>query len=847
MSRNLSISEMAPNFRSYSNLFIWYFLINFHVVSVFISAENRITRGQSVRDGEEIISKEERFVLGFFSPVGSDFRYVGIWYNKVENQSVVWVANRENPISGNGGDLRIGNDGNLIILNENGDMIWSTNATVASDNSTAVLMDTGNLVLFGSGDPNKASWKSFDHSTDTFLPSMRVYMNVSEVERHVFTSWRSASDPRAGKYSLGIDPRGSPQIVIWEGTSRKWRSGNWNGLIFVGVPGMRAIYLYGFKLNTEGDGRLYFTYTPSNSTDLIRFWIRWDGTERQERWNAGLDKWDLIQSHPVDEECDQYNKCGPFGKCDMKNRPACSCIQGFVPQDLDQWSRGNWSGGCTRKKKLECLSEVKRDGFFKAERVKLPDFVDYVGSEDIKQCENKCLENCSCTAYAFVSGINCMIWSRELVDIEQFAEGGSTLFIRLDRSELGGKSKVTKIVIVAVVLVGIICLSASIWLCMRKLKFGDRLNKTNNEMPKVSPSGEFSSEFSGPVDLSVEGQPGTSTELALFNFSCLAVATNNFSDENKLGQGGFGRVYKGMLPGNQEIAVKRLSIKSSQGLEEFKNEITLMAKLQHRNLVRLLGCCIQVEEKIIIYEYMPNKSLDSFLFDPAKKAQIDWRKRFAIIEGIARGILYLHRDSRLRIIHRDLKASNILLDEEMNPKISDFGMARIFGGNQNEANTNRVVGTYGYMAPEYAMEGLFSVKSDVYSFGVLLLEIVSGRRNTSFRSTDHSNIIGYAWDLWDEGRAIELVDPSIVNLCSRKEVLRCIHVGMLCIQDMANHRPNMPAVVLMLESENATLPLPRQPTFTSMRHSGIKNADMWNGNHDVVSSNNVTISVILGR
>ncbi|CAI9755133.1 unnamed protein product [Fraxinus pennsylvanica] len=666
-------------------------------------------------------------------------------------------------------------------------MIWSTNATVASDNSTAVLMDTGDLVLFGShasGDPNKALWKSFDHPTDTFLPDMRVYTNISEGERHVFTSWRSASDPSVGKYSLGLDPRGSPQIVIWEGTSRKWRSGNWNGLIFVGVPGMRAIYLYGFKLIAEGDGRFYFTYTPSNSTDLIKFWIRWDGTERQERWNEGLEKWDLIQSHPVDEECDQYNKCGPFGKCDMKNRPVCSCIQGFVPQDLDQWSRENWSGGCTRRKKLECLSEVKRDGFFKAEQVKLPDFVDYVGSEDVKQCENKCLENCSCTAYAFVSGINCMIWSRELVDIEQFVEGGSTLFVRLDRSELGGNGKVTKIVIVAVVLVGIICLSASIWLCRHKMRFGDRLNKRNNEIPKVSPSGEFSSEFSGPVDLSVEGQPGTGTELALFNFSCVAVATNNFSDENKLGQGGFGHVYKGMLPGNQEIAVKRLSRKSSQG-----------------------------EEKMIIYEYMPNKSLDSFLFDPAKKAQFDWRKRFAIIE-------------------------------EMNPKISDFGMARIFGGNQNEANTNRVVGTYGYMAPEYAMEGLFSVKSDVYSFGVLLLEIVSGRRNTSFRSTDYSNIIGYAWDLWDGGRAIELVDPSIVNLCNRKEVLRCIHVGMLCVQDTASHRPNMPAVVLMLESENATFPMPRQPTFTSMRHSGIGNADMWNGNHDV-SSNNVTISVIL--
>ncbi|CAA2982552.1 G-type lectin S-receptor-like serine threonine-kinase B120 [Olea europaea subsp. europaea] len=736
---------MVSDSKIYSNLFI-YFLINFCIFSVFVSAENRITRGQSVRDGEEIISKEEKFVLGFFSPEDSDLRYVGIWYNDVEYQSLVWVANRENPISGDGGDLRIGNDGNLIILNGNADVIWSTNCKIASDNSSVILMDTGDLVLLeshGSGDPNKALWKSFDHPTDTFLPDMRVYMNVSEGERRVFTSWRSASEPSVGKYSLGVDPRGSPQVVIWEGTSRKWRSGHWNGLIFIGVPGMRAIYLYGFKLNNDADGKLYFTYTPSNSTDLIKFWIRWDGIERQERWNKGLEKWDLIQSHPVDNECDQYNKCGPFGKCDIKSRPVCSCIEGFVPQDLDQWTRGNWSGGCTRRKILECLPEVKRDGFFNAEQVKLPDFVDYVGPEDVEECENKCLENCSCTAYAFVSGINCMIWSRELVDLEQFDEGGSTLFVRLDRSELGGNSNAMKIVIIAVVLVGIFSLTASIWLCRRKMKFRDRLTKRKNEMPKLGPSVEFSSEFSGPGDVSVEGPPETGTELALFNFSCVAVATNNFSDENKLGEGGFGHVYKGMLPGNQEIAVKRLSRKSSQGLEEFKNEITLMAKLQHRNLVRLLGCCIQGEEKMILYEYMPNKSLDSFLFDAAKKAQLDWRKRFAIIEGIARGILYLHRDSRLRIIHRDLKASNILLDEEMNPKISDFGMARIFGGNQNEANTNRVVGTYGYMAPEYAMEGLFSVKSDVYSFGVLLLEIVSGRRNTSFRKTDHSNIIGY--------------------------------------------------------------------------------------------------------
>ncbi|CAN1319153.1 G-type lectin S-receptor-like serine/threonine-protein kinase B120 [Linum perenne] len=324
-------------------------------------------------------------------------------------------------------------------------------------------------------------------------------------------------------------------------------------------------------------------------------------------------------------------------------------------------------------------------------------------------------------------------------------------------------------------------------------------------------------------------------DLPMMNINIVALATNHFSAENKLGQGGFGPVYKGTLPGGEEIAVKRLSKISGQGLEEFKNEISLIAKLQHRNLVRLLGYCVQGEEKMLIYEYMPNKSLDFFLFDSTKQASLDWGKRFAIIEGIARGLLYLHRDSRLRIIHRDLKASNILLDEEMNPKISDFGMARIFGGNQNEANTNRVVGTYGYMSPEYAMEGLFSVKSDVYSFGVLVLEIVSGRRNTSFRSTDHVNLISYAWDLWTEGRALELVDSSIRQSCKDEELVRCIHLGMICVQDNPTLRPTMAAVMLILESESPSLPMPRQPTFTSSMRASV-DRDLYSEGQDLVSN-----------
>ncbi|MED6180567.1 hypothetical protein PIB30_011328 [Stylosanthes scabra] len=220
-----------------------------------------------------------------------------------------------------------------------------------------------------------------------------------------------------------------------------------------------------------------------------------------------------------------------------------------------------------------------------------------------------------------------------------------------------------------------------------------------------------------------------STETLQFDFQTMVEATNNFSVANKLGEGGFGLVYKGRLPNGEEVAIKRLSRNSQQGDIEFKNELLLVAKLQHRNLARLLGFCLETGERMLVYEFLPNKSLDYFIFDPIKRLILDWDGRYKIIVGIARGLLYLHEDSQLRIIHRDLKASNILLDDNMNAKISDFGMARLFVEDQTQGNTLRVVGTLGYIAPEYASNGHFSIKSDVFSFGVLLLEIVSGRRN----------------------------------------------------------------------------------------------------------------------
>ncbi|MQL84471.1 hypothetical protein Taro_016956 [Colocasia esculenta] len=356
----------------------------------------------------------------------------------------------------------------------------------------------------------------------------------------------------------------------------------------------------------------------------------------------------------------------------------------------------------------------------------------------------------------------------------------------------------------------------------------------------------------------LNSQDITAIDSLLFSLSTLRTATCNFSQQNMLGQGGFGSVYKGLLPNGQQIAVKRLSAGSSQGLGELKNEVLLLAKLQHRNLVKLLGVCLEGDEKLLVYEYVPNRSLDTFLFDPAKTEQLGWETRQKIIGGIARGLLYLHEDSQLKIIHRDLKASNVLLDATMNPKISDFGLARLVGGDQTQARTSRVVGTYGYMAPEYVMRGQFSSKSDVFSFGVLVIEIVTGQRSTSFTTSGSSaDLLGRVWEHWRNGTVQEIVDPSLSGQFQGSELMRCIQIGLLCVQEAAADRPTMSSVVLMLCSESVSMRVPSRPAFC-FGHSQPADPDGVGGNNNSsarstleqsssrlmqeLSSNDVTIS-----
>ncbi|XP_019452497.1 PREDICTED: cysteine-rich receptor-like protein kinase 10 [Lupinus angustifolius] len=310
------------------------------------------------------------------------------------------------------------------------------------------------------------------------------------------------------------------------------------------------------------------------------------------------------------------------------------------------------------------------------------------------------------------------------------------------------------------------------------------------------------------------GDEGAALESLQFNLATIEVATKKFSNENKIGKGGFGEVYKGILSNGREIAVKKLSQSSGQGAIEFKNEVLLIAKLQHRNLVTLLGFCLDEQEKMLIYEYVPNESLDYFLFGSHESRLLNWLERYNIIKGIAQGIHYLHDHSRLKIIHRDLKASNVLLDSNMNPKISDFGMARIIALDEDRGSTCRIVGTYGYMSPEYAMHGQFSEKSDVFSFGVILLEIISAKRNArSIFSDDLDDLLSYAWKQWRDETPLKILDQDIKECCNDSEVIKCIQIGLLCVQDRPDDRPTMAKIVSYFSSTHSEveLPFPGEP------------------------------------
>ncbi|KAM0952363.1 putative protein kinase RLK-Pelle-DLSV family [Dioscorea sansibarensis] len=781
------------------------------------TVRDTITPTHPLGENETLISEDGTFALGFFRPGNSNKLYIGLWYNKIKDKTVVWVANRENPvINWSTGFLSISINGNLLISDQNSKVVWASN-TANVTNPVAKLLNTGNLVVRDLDDQERSfAWQGFDYPTDTLIAGMKVGVDLVTGLNRTLVAWTSDSDPSPSQYYGMMDIHGDPQLVLCHGSKKVWRTGPWNGLRYSGIPD--TVTYSGFKFSfINNKQEITYSFT-TNLSVLSRLVVNQSGVAQRSLWVEGSEFWNIFWYAPRDQ-CDYMPPCGPYATCNPSNSPICDCIQGFTPKFPDKWAFRDGSDGCKRKTPLGCKNGT--DGFLLVPGTKLPETsnstVDM--SLSLADCKTKCLSNCSCTAYAPADvrndGSGCILWTTDLTDLRVYTGDSyvQDLYVRLAAADLGLSTKShrrsSKWAIIFVTLLALVLLIVA---CVGYHKLRQR--KRRRAMLEIAAS------FSEPSNSNqvADPLPGKDLELPLLDFNTVAAATDYFANANKLGEGGFGPVYKGKLGGEQEIAVKRLAKTSVQGVDEFKNEVMLIAKLQHRNLVRLLGCCIEGEERLLVYEYMPNKSLDFFLFGKSEDVVFDWETRFKIIMGIARGLLYLHHDSRLRIIHRDLKASNVLLDKEMTPKISDFGMARIFGGDEAEANTRKVVGTYGYMSPEYAMDGIFSQKSDVFSFGVLVLEIITGKKNRGvYLAAPHTNLLDHIWNSWKEGNSLQMVDESMGYSYPVNEVVRCINVGLLCVQNHPEDRPLMSSVLLLLSSDNTLLPSPKEPGFAARR------------------------------
>ncbi|MCD7451842.1 hypothetical protein HAX54_013555 [Datura stramonium] len=762
-----------------SPLFVLLFVLSFHLATAnnFTSQDNSIIgdtidANKWITIASTVVSSGGNFEMGFFTPGNNSNYYIGIWYKKLSVQTVIWVANRETPVSIYEMDFAQFKivDGNLVLFNGTRHIIWSTsiNFSTNSNNSqvVATLFDDGNLIL-SNGDSNNSRnslWTSFDHPSHTFMPGSKFGYNKRTRLKQVLTSWKNKNDPSPGPFTheVDMDKYSGQGVNMWNHSVVYWNSGPWTGNNFTGVPYQpNPMFNYTYVNN---DDEVYYMYSFFNPALISRFIMDVNGQTKQLLWMDSTNDWNVFYTDPK-QVCDVFAYCGAFGTCNELNPASiCECLPRFKPKFEKDWELNSFSSGCIRKTSLNCGNFSEKDKFWVHKNMRLPANNQTLKVENEAECESACLENCDCVGYAYNSGnIGCLIWKGEILNLQQLSldnANGSTIYVRLAASEFSSNqdshqkqtSTKLKVAIPIGAVAALLLLSCFTYIYCRKRR-SSKVKESTTKSLRQNTEGE------GMELIDIQDDDKGNIEVPFFSFESILAATDDFSEQNKLGQGGFGPVYKGIFPGGREIAVKRL-----------------------------------------------------------------------------------------RIIHRDLKTSNILLDEELNPKISDFGLARVVEGKITQANTNKVVGTYGYMAPEYAIDGLFSIKSDVFSFGIVILEIISGRRNTGFfHQEEDSNLLGHAWRLWTEDRTLELVDQSLHESCIKEEAIKCLNIGLLCVQEDPKDRPNTSNIIRMLGSDNIiSLPSPNQPAFMT-RKCANNTSSSSNAKSDGVSNNQLTVTIETGR
>ncbi|KAM6569010.1 hypothetical protein CsatB_016995 [Cannabis sativa] len=756
---------------------------------------NTISAGQSLNWNQTIVSKNQVFEMGFFTPGNSRNYYIGIWYKKAGNQTIVWVGNRDKHVSNPSlSSLKLLENGNLTLVAGGSNVIWSSNSFSRLPNSTVgVLLDNGNFVIRDVSDSSIVIWQSFTHPTDTILPGMINGYNKIKNESIVYISVRGLDDPAPGNFSIEMDE--NPTSLLFKTNGSVSWSAYWIGSGFTTGYVDKKWTKFPYGLDTtyvENEKESYFTFAPTSPTALTRMTVEASGKLCQYIWRESSRNWTENWCILADGLREFNMLCGPFTVRDIYNTTLCVCLQGFEPKNTKAWELGDGLDGCVRRAPLQC--NARDDTFVEVRNIVFLSQPEEIKVKNIEACRLACLSKCSCNAYYFDD--SCFIWVDDLVNIVPSAphEVGPYWHIRMGASHLS-ESKVAnrKTTWIAIsILLG--------WLFLTFLGIG--------------------LVFLG-MRYFVDSLERVEDSLVLYRYKDLKLATKNFSQ--KLGEGGFGSVYKGVLANSTCIAVKKLT-SMQQAEKQFRAELKTIGAIQHVNLVRLRGFCAESSRRcfrgfcaessrrFLVYEYMPKGSLDSSLFGTSLTV-LDWNARCRIAIGVAKGLCYLHEECRECIIHCDVKPENVLLDEDNNAKLADFGLAKLVGRDFSRVLTT-MRGTRGYLAPEWISGLAITPKADVYSYGMLLFELISGKRNNTQleQGMEHYFPFRVSKSLSHGEDVFPLLDCRIEGNAEREEVNRYCKVACWCIQEDEKSRPNMSQVVQILMGVKE-IDLPPVPLF----------------------------------
>ncbi|XP_006850036.2 G-type lectin S-receptor-like serine/threonine-protein kinase LECRK3 [Amborella trichopoda] len=787
-------SNMAPAPLLTLIFFLYLPLLSLH--HAFAQSNTNITQGttlsSSSANNSYRTSPSGDFAFGFYSIEGNQF-LVGIWFHKIPERTLVWSANRDQPVQ-SGSTIQLTLDGRLGFTDSKGLETWIYNQTTGV--SSGAMLDTGNFILVDS--VSSILWQSFENPTDTLLPGQTFGQ-----EKYLYSN-RLEGDYRTGRFMLvmqvdgnlvlypkgrrGLDPNGAYYASRTDGASSP----------------VRLVFDRSGVLHLTNSSDQVIANVSSNALNSEDFYLRAtidsDGFfrlySRRRNSNNG-ESWIVVSKIPNDRDaCGVSGACGPNAYCVLQqDKAGCLCPQNFSFIDAKYAF-----DGCKQDFNRGCSAYLASDyTWAEYENVDWPtgDYERLDVNED--KCKEVCMNDCLCDL-AITRNNDC--WKKRMPVTEgrkRSSIAGKALFkvplksgplertktIETIKKEDGNKTMV--LVSWCLMSFSAILFILSMAAIAFAFKKGSRSRFISNNVESIE------------------------ANLVSFKYAQLQEATNGFKE--LLGNGAYGSVYKGIMDVGREvqIAVKRLDKVVERGEKEFRTELHVIGRTHHKNLVRLLGFCDEGDQRLLIYEFMPNGSLADFLFGPTKPS---WSERIQLAFGIARGITYLHEECETPIIHCDIKPQNILLDEFRTPKISDFGLAKLLQHNQTHTTTG-IRGTRGYVAPEWFRNVSISTKVDVYSFGVVLLDIICCMKKSDHH--DHNLEVQFVlsewvYDCFFEGKVHELVEGDDAALGDLEQVERMVKVGLWCIQEDPSMRPSMKKVVQMLEGTIEVLAPPDSST-----------------------------------